>query len=342
MITGRRCAPCLQRALPACALTLVLVTGGAPPSAQAAPQEPQSAPARSVDAWLTRMHTASRQHSFAGTFVVSSPAGDLSSGRIWHAGEGERQAEKIESLTGAARSTLRLDDQVLTLLPEQRLARLERRLSAGAFPDLLKSRESAVADHYTVREAGTDRVAGFEADVVLIEPRDRYRHGYRIWSERRSGLVIKLQTVDAQGQVLEQAVFSQLQIDPPLRASQVVKTLTPPGGWRVERVQSVRTTAEAEGWELHTPVPGFKALGCYRRDAGGGDTLQCVFSDGLASVSLFVEPYDRQRHGAVPAVLSTGASQTQGRRVQAWWLTAVGEVPPQTLRAFVQALERRK
>lgn len=305
--------------------------------------EPRPAAGRSVDEWLARMHAASRQHSFIGTFVVSSPAGALSSGRIWHASEGERPTERIESLTGAARSTLRRGDQWLTLMPDQRLARLERRQPAGLFPaGLSRSREAARASYYTAREAGADRVAGFDADLVLIEPRDNHRYGYRVWSERKSGLVVKLQTLDGQGQVLEQAVFSQLQIDAALRPRQVVPTLDPPAGWRVERIENAATTAQAEGWDLRSPVPGFEAVGCYRRGPDAGDTLQCVFSDGLASVSLFVEAYDPQRHAAVQAAVAVGASQTQGRRLKSWWVTAVGEVPPQTLRAFAQALERRQ
>ena len=70
-------------------------------------------------------------------------------------------------------------------------------------------------------------------------------------------------------------------------------------------------------------------------------TLQWVFSDGLAAVSLFVEAYDRQRH-AQEGMFSSGATQTLTRRIQDWWLTAVGEVPPQTLKAFALSLERRK
>ena len=41
-------------------------------------------------------------------------------------------------------------------------------------------------------------------------------------------------------------------------------------------------------------------------------------------------------------MFASGATQTLTRRIQDWWLTAVGEVPPQTLRAFAQSLERRK
>ena len=81
-----------------------------------------------------------------------------------------------------------------------------------------------------------------------------------------------------------------------------------------------------------------------RAAAGGAPegSVQWIFSDGLASVSLFVEPYDRQRHLQEGVVMTAGATQTLTRRLQDWWLTVVGEVPPQTLKAFAQSLERRK
>ena len=72
-----------------------------------------------------------------------------------------------------------------------------------------------------------------------------------------------------------------------------------------------------------------------------GSTLQCIFSDGLASVSLFMEAYDPRRHVAEGA-LSLGATQTLTRRAGDWWVTAVGEVPMPTLVGFAQGLERRK
>ena len=69
--------------------------------------------------------------------------------------------------------------------------------------------------------------------------------------------------------------------------------------------------------------------------------MQWIFSDGLAAVSLFVEPYD-QRHHAREGLFASGATHTLTRRIDDWWLTAVGEVPQQTLRAFASSLERRK
>jgi len=75
------------------------------------------APTLSVVDWLQRMHTASRQRSYIGTFVVSAATGTLSSARIWHVSEGDLQMERIEALSGPPRSTFRRNDKVVTFLP---------------------------------------------------------------------------------------------------------------------------------------------------------------------------------------------------------------------------------
>lgn len=296
---------------------------------------------RSIAEWLNRLQMAPRQHSYIGTFVVSSNAGAMSSARIWHACDAERQVERVENLTGAPRSTFRHNDEVVTFFPEQKLVRTERRESLGRFPQLPKSTEASIGEYYAVRVAGSERVAGFDADVVHLAPRDALRFGYRIWSERRTGLMVKMQTLGLEGEVLEQAAFSELALDPSLRTAKLVQMMTPPEGWRVERSEAVKTTAEAEGWTLKSAVAGFAPTNCYWRRAAAGDAMQWAFSDGLTSVSLFVEPFDRQRH-LQESVMASGATHTLTRRIQDWWLTAVGEVPPQTLRAFAQNLERRK
>jgi sigma-E factor negative regulatory protein RseB len=288
---------------------------------------------------LTRMHEASRQRNYIGTFVVTSSSGHMSSARIWHACDGQRQVERVESLSGAPRSTFRRDDEVLTFLPESKTVRSERRETLGLFPELLKPDESAIPEYYAARRVGTDRVAGFDADIVQVLPKDSLRFGYRIWSEKKSGLVVKLQTLDDAGKVLEQAAFSELQLDAPVRMEKISQMMAVPDGWRVEKAEAVKTTAAAEGWGLKAPIAGFKAMSCYKRPAEG--VLQWIFSDGLASVSLFVEDYDRQRH-VHEGVFASGATHTVTRRVQDWWITAVGEVPAQTLKAFSLSLERRR
>jgi sigma-E factor negative regulatory protein RseB len=299
-----------------------------------------------LNEWLVRIHEASSKQSYAGVFVVSTE-GRISSARIWHACEGVQQLERVESLTGSPRSTFRRNDQVLTFFPERRVVLSETRESLGLFPNLLQTHPSSIAQFYEAKPIGTERVAGFMADVVQLRPQDRYRFGYRVWTEQKTSLVLKLQTLDGQGRVLEQSAFSELQLDLPVSLSKLSQMMDNTQGYRVETPEMVKTTPQAQGWMLRGGVPGFKSMNCYKRLMATGpesrhdSTVQWVFSDGLASVSLFIETFDPRRHlqGELQAL---GSTYALSHRLNQWWVTAVGEVPPQTLTAFVQGLARIK
>ncbi|MDB5869823.1 MAG: sigma regulatory protein MucB/RseB [Polaromonas sp.] len=312
-----------------------------PPAAVASPAD-----SRSLNDWLMRMHQASTNRSYMGTFVVSA-GGNMSSAKIWHVCEGKQQVERVETLTGAPRSIFRHNDQVVTFIPDHKLARSEKRESLGLFPELFQSADSRIADFYKFRQEGIERVAGVDADIITLTPKDSLRFGYRVWTERKNGLVVKLQTLDADGKVIEQAAFSELQLDAPVRMDKLIQMMGKVEGYRVEKPVLVKTTASVEGWALKTPVAGFNPISCYRRpvsaaaDAVAGEApLQWIFSDGLASVSIFVEPFDRQRH-IRESSLSLGATQTLTRQLDAYWITLVGEVPIATLKLFASGLERR-
>jgi sigma-E factor negative regulatory protein RseB len=317
----------------------------APPGA-AVSEAATAAESRTINDWLMRTHEASKRLAYTGTFVVSS-GGIMSSAKIWHVCEGNQQMERVDTLSGAPRSTFRHNDQVVTFMPDQKLVRSETRESLGTFPELLQSADSRVADFYKVRQEGAERVAGLEADVVVLVPKDSMRFGYRVWAEQKRGLVVKLQTLDVSGKVLEQAAFTELQLDAPVKMDKLVQMMGKVDGYRVEKPALIKTTASAEGWSMKAPVAGFKSMNCYKRPASlvngaaRGEALQWIFSDGLASVSVFLEPFDRQRHDKESS-LSMGATQTLSRQIGEFWLTVMGEVPMATLRMFASNLERKK
>jgi sigma-E factor negative regulatory protein RseB len=337
-------------------LCAVAVLGGAcgafgqgPVSAQGSgadtPVGPQE---RSVDEWLVRMQQASRVPSYTGTFVVSA-GGAMSSARIWHVRQANGQLERVETLSGEPRSTFRDNSKVVTYLPGLRTVRTERREDGGVFPNLFAvDALESTASFYTAQRTGVERVAGFDADIVQLSPRDNLRFGYRIWSEKRSGLVIKTQTLDHAGQVLEQAAFSELRFDAPVKAAQIKRMMSSTAGYKVEKAERVQTAAESEGWSMKNAVPGFKRQSCYRNPASEAvpvPIVQCIFSDGLATVSLFIEPFDAGRH-VRDGTAAMGATRTLTQRLTSaggdWWITAVGEVPTPTLRMFASNLERRR
>lgn len=303
--------------------------------------------AKSLNDWLQRMHEASRNRAYIGTFVVSA-GGQMQSAKIWHVCEAGQQAERIETLTGVPRSTFRHNDKTVTFMPEQKLARHERREVLGMFPELVQSPDNQIAEFYKLKPEGVDRIAGLESDVVMLLPKDNLRFTYRIWTEQKKGLIVKLQTLDAEGKVLEQAAFSELQLDAPVKIDKLLQMMGKVDGYKVEQTALVKTTASAEGWTLNAPVAGFKPVSCYKRPGSAGpaapladEPMQWVFSDGLASVSLFVEPFERQRHGKESS-MSMGATHTLTRQLGNFWLTAMGEVPMATLKQFASGLERKK
>lgn len=304
-----------------------------------------AAESKSINDWLLRVHEAAQKRAYVGTYVVSS-GGAMSSARIWHVCEGNQQMERVETLTGAPRSIFRHNDKVVTFMPDHKVVRTEKRESTGVFPELLQSADGRVADFYKVRSEGVDRVAGLETDVVSLIPKDNMRFGYKVWTEQKRGLVVKLQTLDTEGRVLEQAAFSELQMDAPVKMDKLLQMMGKVDGYRAEQPVIVKTTASAEGWVLKAPVAGFRPMSCYKRPVSNGtalqeEPLQWIFSDGLASVSLFLEPFDRQRHDK-ESEMSMGATQTMTRQLGPYWLTVMGEVPMSTLKLFASGLERKK
>ncbi|MBA4256128.1 MAG: transcriptional regulator [Polaromonas sp.] len=307
-------------------------------------QSTAQVPTRSVNEWLTRMHEASNQRAYMGTLVVTTGS-TMSASRIWHVCDGTQQMERVETLTGTPRTTIRRNSDVITFVPETKVAWVEKRESLGLFPDLLRTPSNQIPEFYGARESGSERVAGHLADVVEIMPKDGLRFGYRIWAEKKTGLVVKMQTLGEQGAVLEQVAFSELQLDAPVRMDKLQQLMRDTKGYALLKPVLKKTTAEAEGWRLKESVPGFLPMSCHTRESetpGASATLmQWVFSDGLASVSLFVEPYDAASHSQEKTAVM-GATHSITRRIGNQWLTAMGEVPHATLRRFAGALERTR
>lgn len=310
--------------------------------AQEAPM-PESPPQWTVQQWIERWHQAANQSTYTGTFVVTDGV-EMSTSRIWHVCHGTQQYERIESLSGAPRIVLRHNDDVLTLRPDVRRARREKRSVQAGFPSLRRWSDQGRAPWYVAHARSPTRVAGVDAWVVELVPRDTWRYGHRVWSEKSTGLVVKMQTLDAQEQVLEQVAFTDLQLHAKVQVQDLAQAMEPTRlqGYHVVRPHVRVTTVQDEGWRITEAVPGFQTMGCHSRaeaPARHAQPLHCVFSDGMASVSLFLETFDPQKHTNAGQGTS-GATHTLAQRVGSHWVTAVGEVPPQTLSRLVTSLER--
>jgi sigma-E factor negative regulatory protein RseB len=325
-----------------------IVAGSA--SAQASKPVAGDTQARDVRAWLLRIHEAASRRNFQGTFVVSG-GGAVSSARIAHFCEGQNQFERSEALDGQARHVFRHNDVVTTLWPASRTALVEQRDLLAQFPALLQAGDDRIADFYDVRMQGAGRIAGRDASVLVVKPRDAYRYGYRLWADQASGLLLRADVLGESHEVLESSAFSDVVIGVKPQPESVLQPMKRLEGYRVVRPVLTSTKLDAEGWAMRQSVPGFRQVSCVKRpmDAAadespastGPQVLQAIFSDGLTHVSLFIERFDPQRHTR-PMLASVGPTQTLMQQQGDWWVTVVGDVPPATLRLFAKGLERSR
>jgi sigma-E factor negative regulatory protein RseB len=312
-----------------------------------------AAQAREMRAWLLRIHEAASHRNFQGTFVVSG-GGSVSSARIAHFCEGPNEFERSESLDGQARHVFRHNDTVTTLWPGKHVATVEQRTALAEFPALLQAGDDRITDHYEVQPQGDERIAGHEANVLLVKPRDNLRYGYRLWAERATGLLLRADVLGDHSEVLETSAFSDVAIGVKPQPESVLAPVRRLEAYHVVRPVLTPTLLETEGWAQRQIAPGFKAVSCVKRPmdpvapdmpGASGDkqmqVLQSIYSDGLTYVSVFIEPFDAQRHPR-PMLASVGPTQTLMQQQGDWWVTVVGDVPASTLRLFAKGLERLK
>ena len=221
----------------------------------------------------------------------------------------------------------------------------------SSFPALLQAGDDGIGQWYDVRADGTERVAGHDADVLVVRARDHLRYGYRLWADHASGLLLRAEVISEHGDVLETSAFSEVVIGVRPRPETVLQAMRKLDGYRVVRPVLTPTRLEAEGWTMRQLAPGFRAVGCVSRqieapdEVGSGaaspPVIQSVYADGLTYVSVFIEPFREERH-ARPVLAAIGATSTLAQRQGDWWITVVGDTPPATLKMFASALERRK
>ncbi|RQQ44337.1 MucB/RseB C-terminal domain-containing protein [Burkholderia stagnalis] len=329
-------------ALLLCAAALLSVQ-----SLQAHAQQPDDpvATRKAAADWLDRIQQAAQQQSYEGTFVYQR-GGFVQSSRIAHVAARDGEFERIESLDGKPRKLLRHNDELYTFVPERKLCVVERRQARDSFPALLAASGEHVMSVYDAKLLGSDRVAGLDAQVVQLAPKDGYRFTYKLWTDARTGLLLRSQTLDGGDHVLEQIAFSQLRMGGAGAADKaaIAAGMRNLSGWTVVRPPVSPVDMEAQGWQLAPSVAGFQKIREVRRPMAARDAGepsipvdQAVFTDGVATVSVFVEPAEKntRKEGAG----STGATHVLVKRRGDYWITVLGEVPPATLQQFASAIE---
>lgn len=286
--------------------------------------------------WLERMTQALADASYSGEFVVES-AGRSERLRILHRVSDGQVNERLVSLSGHGRELVRVDDEVVVYLPDQKLAIIERQPGGGGLLGALPRFSGESNPWYQVREEGRETALLGPAVVIAVQPQDDYRFGYRIWIDEATGMPVRSELRDPAGRVIERLRFVSLAV-----GLEIADAHFEPGLDR-SRLRWVRQAPQAEpaplAWRAAQIPPGFRLSASGRQAMAGtrGPVSHLVFSDGLASVSVFIHA---PAPGTAPVVGSgqAGMASAFSTVVHGHQVTVVGEVPPDTLRYIATGL----
>lgn len=282
---------------------------------------------------LARMGDAMRSLDYVGSMTYEH-AGRTDTLRVFHAG-GARERERLVSLNGP-RSELVRDGRVVTCLrPDGSTMVFTNGPGRRLVPLVPEAQSRALDEHYAVSALGEDRVAGYPARIVEILPRDALRYGYRLWLENGTQMLLRSAVIDREHRVLEQFMFVSVDIGSTpsetdlLPSQRDAKAVTPP---------DERPLVGTPSWQVGALPPGFALTSARRPAQGDAPGEHLVYSDGLASVSVYLEPHSGEPLDDV--ALNRGIMNVYTRIDGAWRVTALGDVPAQTVAAIARSVAR--
>ncbi|PHS25452.1 MAG: transcriptional regulator [Methylophaga sp.] len=290
---------------------------------------------------LERSSLATKQLSYNGVFAVQK-AEDLQSVRIIHRVDEQGVVERLASLSGVEREFIRTNDRVTCIYPEGQRPQVNRQPLGRGFPSDLIVRMKSASEYYNLTLGQQGRVAAYQAQELFMQPIDQYRYGYRLWIEKENALLLQADLISEYGKVLEKFAFSSVVIngeitDQLLQPQMVGNEMT----WNRKDAEPMIDNAipNASKWQITWLPKGFNLTGYQHRFARNGAPLeQRIYSDGLSSVSVFMEKM-RARHGHLHGGSQMGTVNAFGTIINSYFVTVVGEVPAQTVEKIGTAIQ---
>jgi len=293
--------------------------------------------------WLERMNKALTTQNYVGVFTHVQ-GGRVETLRIIHRVRGGDVSERLLSLDGSGREFIREGNELVCYFPDRREVLVERSAPDGPLLGALPAIDEDNSLVYEIRGGERQRLLGRDTRVVALQPRDQYRYGYRLWIDEKTSMPLKTQLCNQSGEVIEQIVFSTIDL-PERIPNSMFKPQVDASTYRWFRAdrQQVASNPTPALWNaMHMP-PGFRmATRSTQAMPGSSEPVaHIVFTDGIASVSVFVEPRKPDSQAA-EGPSRVGSSSAFSTVVDGHQVTAVGEVPPTTVEFFAKQVKAAK
>jgi sigma-E factor negative regulatory protein RseB len=301
------------------------------------------------DAWLLLQKTAyaARELNYQGVFVYQNGK-QTRSVQITHMNNnGQEMARNVvldngvqAGESGQPREVYSQGNDVVIFQAKNQKVVIEKRRGQNLFPAMLPTDLRAIEASYKAQLGPVEMVAGRAAQIIELVSTDSYRYSYKIWADSEFGLLLKMTLLDNKKQTLEQIEFNQLS----MLNSQDVNWFQPKIDVRKNYVmEDVAVNHVNTNW-IVTELPAGYIKVDHILLAVPGKTApvdQVIFSDGIASVSLFIEPIIKGMHPKMGHML-IGSTNICANVMDGYQVTVVGEVPEATVMQIAKAVSFKK
>jgi len=298
---------------------------------------------REARQWLERMSEALATRNYEGRFFHMRDS-RRESMRIYHRVDKGKVTERLVSLDGSGREIIRNQTEVICYLPDRRTVLVEKRTDDNTLLAAVPAYNEELEAHYNIERGPFTKALGRRTQIINVTPRDQFRYGYRLWLDDETAMPLKSQLCDREGNVIEQILFAELNFRDRIPADSLKPSISGEGfRWIRQDAQPQLAAGQVGGWGVIRLPAGFR-LTAWRIQLMAGSNVpvqHLVYSDGLASVSVFIEPADPQAQ-PIRGLAKVGAAFAFSRAMDGHQVTAVGEVPPVTLEAIAASVTKEE
>jgi len=290
-----------------------------------------------ISAMLRKMAQADDVLNYQGVFILRK-ADQLMSMRVVHGVDERGVWESLEALNGESRKIVRNNDEVMSFYPERKLMTISHEQNRTSLHPSLPANLDKLSQYYQIQQLDNDRIANRNTVVIDVQPNDNYRYGYRYWIDDTTGVLLKCDLLNENRSVIEQMMFTSMSYMDELPKLAFVEPSH--DGYTMRELDQQRSAPETAEWTVTDLPKGFVLTQSTRSDDNNADaSLHMMYSDGLASVSVFIEPNQSSYHH-LEGASSLGALNAYGARIDDHYLTVMGEVPASTILQIANSTQR--
>lgn len=292
--------------------------------------------AGNVSEIVSNMSAADKHFNYEGTFVLRK-SDKMMTMHVVHGVDDRGVWESMESLNGEPRKIVRHNNEVISIYPERKLVTVSQMGDKPGLHPILPENLDKLVNYYAINQLGNERIAGRETSVLNVQPKDAFRYGYKYWLDNDTGVLLKCDLLDETGEIVEQMMYTSFNDH----------TAVPPSAFSIPELEGFtrqelnkdKDKPTDSGWYVADIPDGFMLTQSSIRSNEGGESLHLLYSDGLASVSVFVEASEDSPHRLTGAS-RMGALNAYGKQINGAQIIVMGEVPEATVTRIAESMKR--